>query len=527
MQVILPDLRYNRTPIRRASSSRVADYEPGPDAGCQQGTELPGPYARNPDHKATMLGERQWQWLERQLEAASRPAPDRVERPSARGFHGMEAWVGYARDHERLIDVIRRKNANGVVFLSGDIHYAGVSKLDVNVPYTLWDLTSSGLTEEWRVPTPNANRASEVVADANFGFIDIDWQGRRRVSRSASSMRKARRGCPGISRSRASRLLMTAPRPVRAVFFDLDGTLVDSEIHTDRAIGVVAARYGIADFALPHTETRGRTWLHVAERIRALTKIDRAADSLAAELLDLWVELATDVNPVPGAQDAIRAAAASKLKLGVVSGSPRAVIDSFLDKLGVGDSIDPRARIGGDAVSRSKPDPEGYLLARAVRRRPRRRRRVRRQPRGSPAASAAGMRSVFITCCASDIPGNSLLATARCTHYRTLPPRFWEKSAEGTHRSSEPVVRVNATDPELLRRYRIQLFTATWLSYCGFYLTRKVYAVVKHPLKEQFGLDDLQVAMPWTIYLITYMLGQFMAAWLGRHDESRACLRSA
>jgi alkaline phosphatase D len=45
------------------------------------------------------------------------------------------------------------------------------------VPYPLWDLTSSGLTEEWRVPTPNSNRASEVVADANFGWIDIDWRG--------------------------------------------------------------------------------------------------------------------------------------------------------------------------------------------------------------------------------------------------------------------------------------------------------------------------------------------------------------
>jgi alkaline phosphatase D len=45
------------------------------------------------------------------------------------------------------------------------------------VPYPLWDLTSSGLTEEWRVPTPNANRASEVVADANFGYVDIDWRG--------------------------------------------------------------------------------------------------------------------------------------------------------------------------------------------------------------------------------------------------------------------------------------------------------------------------------------------------------------
>lgn len=225
----------------------------------------------------------------------------------------------------------------------------------------------------------------------------------------------------------------TAIRPVRAVFFDLDGTLVDSEIHTDQAIGVVAARYGIAGFALPHTETRGRTWLYVAERIRALTKIDRAAETLAAELLDLWVELATDVNPVPGAQEAIRAAAAANLKLGVVSGSPRSVIDSFLDKLGVGDRIDPRARIGGDAVSRSKPDPEGYLLAaRASDVDPADTLVFEDSQAGLLAARAAGMRSVFITCCASDIPGNTLLASASCTHYRTLPPHFWEQLASGS-----------------------------------------------------------------------------------------------
>lgn len=81
-----------------------------------------------------------------------------------------------------------------------------------------------------------------------------------------------------------------------------------------------------------------------------------------------------------------------------------------------------------------------------------------------------------------------------------------------------------ARDAEMFRRYRIQLFVATWLSYFGFYVVRKVYAVVKLPLKEHFGLDDIQVAWPWTIYLVTYMLGQFLAAWLGRRMESRRIL---
>jgi sugar phosphate permease len=83
---------------------------------------------------------------------------------------------------------------------------------------------------------------------------------------------------------------------------------------------------------------------------------------------------------------------------------------------------------------------------------------------------------------------------------------------------------MTAPDAALLRRYRLQLFVATWLSYCGFYVVRKVYAIVKLPLKEHFGLDDIEVAWPWTIYLVTYMLGQFLAAGLGRRFESRRIL---
>ena len=176
VQVILPDLRYNRTALTPRELDG-AEYESWARARVAAGLEVPGIYQRNADHRATLLGERQWQWLERQLEV---PADVRLFGSSVQvlaDFTGWEGWASFARDRDRLFDTIRRKRANGVLFLSGDIHYAELSKQDLNVPYTLWDLTSSGLTEEWRVPTPNANRASEVVADANFGTIDIDWKG--------------------------------------------------------------------------------------------------------------------------------------------------------------------------------------------------------------------------------------------------------------------------------------------------------------------------------------------------------------
>ena len=220
-------------------------------------------------------------------------------------------------------------------------------------------------------------------------------------------------------------------RPVRAALFDLDGTLVDSEIHTDTAIRVIAERHGVAGFALPHTETRGRTWGHVAGVMRARAGIAADSDSLASELLHYWTQIAADVTPVPGSPAALREAA-KHLKLAVVSSSPRAVIDSFLDKLGVADCIGTNARIGSDAVRASKPDPDGFLKGAAALGVEADDCLVFEDSRaGLEAARAAAMRSMFIMCCAADVPANQKLATASCTDYTRLPPRFWRDIAEG------------------------------------------------------------------------------------------------
>lgn len=174
LQILLPDLRFNRTPIRKLDLGGK-QYDVWSKDLERRGEPVPGPYERNPDGRATMLGEIQWRWLE---QALRQPADVRILASSLQvvaDFPGWEAWINYADDHQRLIEAIRREKANGLFCISGDTHYGEVSVLERNAPYALWDITSSGLTETWPVTPPNALRRGELLREANFGWIDIDW----------------------------------------------------------------------------------------------------------------------------------------------------------------------------------------------------------------------------------------------------------------------------------------------------------------------------------------------------------------
>ncbi len=176
VQIILPDLRTNKTPNLKRDLGPLS-YKDWAKQLESAGKPVFGPYDRDFDQSSTQLGDAQWQWLEAQLKM---PADVRIFASSLQvlaDFPGWEEWVNYAQDHARLIDTIRRTRANGLFFISGDTHYAEFSKLDVNVPYPLWDCTSSGLTEVWPVLPPNGRRVGAAYRDQNFGLIEIDWSG--------------------------------------------------------------------------------------------------------------------------------------------------------------------------------------------------------------------------------------------------------------------------------------------------------------------------------------------------------------
>ena len=83
----------------------------------------------------------------------------------AASYNGDEAWSLFPHERQRMLALIRSTRASGVVFVSGDVHYGEVSTIAPTAdgaPYTLYDVTSSGLTQSkgWFFHPPNSRFAA-------------------------------------------------------------------------------------------------------------------------------------------------------------------------------------------------------------------------------------------------------------------------------------------------------------------------------------------------------------------------------
>jgi len=136
-----------------------------------------GKYAPNTDPEVTLLGEEQWAWLEAQLRE---PAEIRLIASSTQivaDEKGMDEWGNYPRERRRLFELIGTTGAEGVILLSGNVHFAEISRTDEG-PYPLFDFTSSGLTHvnEEYPKAANSYRVAGPYVDLNFGLVEIDWE---------------------------------------------------------------------------------------------------------------------------------------------------------------------------------------------------------------------------------------------------------------------------------------------------------------------------------------------------------------
>jgi HAD superfamily hydrolase (TIGR01509 family) len=150
----------------------------------------------------------------------------------------------------------------------------------------------------------------------------------------------------------------------RAVIFDMDGVLVDSEPLHLLAANEVLAPHGVHLTAAENSGYLGWTeeafWLDVCRRHQLTGTPAAYRDARRDRVLEL---MAGRPPIAPGIDPFLRRLRARGLRLGVASSSDAAVIESILSAGGLAAYFDAIA--AGDEVARSKPDPEIYLLAAA------------------------------------------------------------------------------------------------------------------------------------------------------------------
>lgn len=149
---------------------------------------------------------------------------------------------------------------------------------------------------------------------------------------------------------------------LRAVLFDMDGLMFDTERVSDEVWCDVAKRNGFAMTSRDVSLLRGRNYeggrAAMCERFGA----DFPYDALAAEAIrEIGARLDRHIPLRPGLFALLDALRGMGCKMAVASSTHSSRVLRNLERTGVRDYFS--AVIGGDAVTRSKPDPEIFLLA--------------------------------------------------------------------------------------------------------------------------------------------------------------------
>lgn len=182
-QVLLDFLDEPQDSPRRIQQGVYASYDFGAPPHRVRVILLDTRYHRDPlGSGGDILGPAQWSWLEQQLRGS--PATVHVIGSSIQVVadeHPFEKWANFPAARERLLRLIADSRAANPVVISGDRHFAELSRLSLApAGPELYDLTSSSLNRPWNGASEiNHHRVGSLYPFANFGMLHIDWAARQ------------------------------------------------------------------------------------------------------------------------------------------------------------------------------------------------------------------------------------------------------------------------------------------------------------------------------------------------------------
>lgn len=175
---------------------------------------------------------------------------------------------------------------------------------------------------------------------------------------------------------------------VRAVLFDMDGTLVDSTAIVEQVWSEFAGRYGLDIEEILRT-SHG---VQARDTVRRFAPAGADIDALAEELGEMERTRTDGIVALPGAAELLESLPSDAVAM--VTSADRILAGVRMQAAGLGM---PATTVTSEAVTRGKPDPEGYLTAAALLgAEPADVVVFEDAPAGIAAALAAGMRTVVV-----------------------------------------------------------------------------------------------------------------------------------
>jgi HAD superfamily hydrolase (TIGR01509 family) len=150
--------------------------------------------------------------------------------------------------------------------------------------------------------------------------------------------------------------------PLRAVVFDLDGLMFNTEDLYQEVGSTVLARRGCEFTPELLNEMMGRQSNHALQIMIDWHKLPDTVDILAAESMEIMHELlGSRLTPMPGLIELLAALELAGIPKAIATSSSRQFLDRVLDQSQLFDRF--AFTIAGNEIEHGKPAPDIYLLA--------------------------------------------------------------------------------------------------------------------------------------------------------------------
>ncbi len=161
---------------RRKQEGIYTSYEIGTEESKVKFILLDNRYFLNdPNQEDNILGEKQWQWFEKQVKDSDAKINFIVSGLSVLSYviRRTEEWIDHKPAFDRMRKVLDKYNPSGVVFLTGDKHFSSIFKRFGHLEFM-----SSGLShtvEGLLVRSYVSRFYPNSFFGLNYGHVEIDW----------------------------------------------------------------------------------------------------------------------------------------------------------------------------------------------------------------------------------------------------------------------------------------------------------------------------------------------------------------